>query len=130
MNNRIITVVTVGLLALGLSAEAGAQTTAPKKSKIPASLKSEAKVSLEDARATALMKVPGEIKEEELEKENGNLVYSFDIKATGQKDITEVQVSAIDGSIVSVEKEDAASEAKEKQQEAAKKAKPAAPPQQ
>lgn len=88
MNNRIITAVTVGLLALGLSAGVSAQTTAPKKSKIPTSLKPEAKISLEDARATALKKVPGDIKEEELEKENGKLVYSFDIKATGQKDIT------------------------------------------
>lgn len=41
-----------------------------------------------------------------------------------------MQVSAIDGSIVSVKKEDAASEVKEKQQEAAKKAKPSTPPQQ
>ena len=130
MNNRIINAVTVGLLALGLSAGASAQTTAPKKSKIPASLKSEVKISLEDARATALKKVPGEIKEEELEKENGKLVYSFDIRAAGQKDITEGQVSAIDGSIVSVEQEDAASEAKDKQQEAAKKAKPSTPSQQ
>jgi hypothetical protein len=47
-------------------------------------------------------------------------VYSFDIKATGQKDITEVQVDAVNGSIVSVEKEDAAHEATEKKQDAAK----------
>ena len=73
--------------------------------------------------------MPGTIKEEELEREHGKLVYSFDIQATGQKDITEVQVSAIDGSIVSVEKEDAASETQEKKDEAAKKAKPATPPQ-
>ena len=120
MNRRIAAIFAAALFALGLSAQASAQTTAPKKSKIPAALKSQAKVSIEDARAAALKKVPGVIKEEELEKENGKLVYSFDIQATGQKDITEVQVSAIDGSIVSVEKEDAASEAKEKKQEAAK----------
>lgn len=120
MKKLLITALAIGFLTLGLSAQAGAQATAPKKSKIPASLKSQAKISLEDARTTALKKVPGEIKEEELEKENGKLVYSFDIQATGQKDITEVQVSAIDGSIVSIEKEDAASEAKEKKQEAAK----------
>src|SRR5271157_2708889 len=120
MNHRIAAALAAGLLALGLSAQASAQTTAPKKSKIPAALKSQAKISIEDARAAALKKVPGVIKEEELEKEHGKLVYSFDIQVTGQKDITEVQVSAIDGSIVSVEKEDAASEAKEKKQEAAK----------
>lgn len=106
--------VVVGLMA-GLSAAAGAQT--PKKSKIPASLKKDAKVSAEGARAAALKRVPGEIEEEELEREHGKLVYSYDIRATGQKDITEVQVSAVDGSIVSVEKKDAASEAREKRQE-------------
>ena len=99
-------------LAMGLGFVALAQT--PKKSKIPTSLKKEAKISAEDARAIALKKVPGEIEEEELEKEHGKLVYSYDIRAAGQKDITEVQVDALDGSIVSVEKENAASEAKEK----------------
>jgi N-methylhydantoinase A/oxoprolinase/acetone carboxylase beta subunit len=107
-------------LALGLCVAVGAQTQAPKKSKIPAALKKDAKISVEEARATALKKVPGEIQEEELERENGKLVYSFDIRATGQKDITEVQVSAIDGSVVSVEKENAASEAKEKKQDSGK----------
>jgi uncharacterized membrane protein YkoI len=97
-----------------------AQTAAPKKSKIPAALKADAKIPVEQARATAVKRVPGEIQEEELEKENGKLVYSFDIKATGQKDITEVQVDAVTGSIVSVEKEDAAHEATEKKQDAAK----------
>jgi len=129
MTNRLIMPVTVALLGLILCAAAGVQTAAPKKSMIPASLKAKAKISLEDARATALKKVPGEIMEEELEKEHGELVYSFDIKAAGQKDISEVQVSAIDGSIVSVEKEDTASEAKEKQQETAKKDRQATPPQ-
>src|ERR1700687_4902943 len=114
MNRRISTIFAAVLPTLGRAAQASAKTTAPKKSKIPAALKSQAKVSIEDARAAALKKVPGVIQEEELEKENGKLVYSFGIQATGQKDITEVQVSAIDGSIVSVEKEDAASEAKEK----------------
>jgi len=111
MKKNLIRAMVAGLLAIGLCAAAGAQTQAPKKSKIPAALKKDAKISIEDARATALKKVPGEIQEEELEKENGKLVYSFDIRATGKKDITEVQVSATDGSIVSVEKENAASEA-------------------
>src|SRR6266849_4979357 len=104
MKNTLVRAMVAGFLAIGLCAAAGAQVPAPKKSKIPAALK----------------KVPGELQEEELEKENGKLVYSFDIRATGQKDITEVQVSAIDGSIVSVEKEDAASESKEKKQDSGK----------
>jgi len=124
MKNKLTILLVSVLLAAVITMPVSAQTSAPRKSKIPAALKAEAKISLEAARAAALKKVPGEIKEEELEKENGKLVYSFDIQATGQKDITEVQVSAIDGSVVSVEKEDAASEAKEKKQDAAPKAKP------
>jgi N-methylhydantoinase A/oxoprolinase/acetone carboxylase beta subunit len=120
MKNTLLRMMVAGILAIGLCVASGAQTQAPKKSKIPAALKKDAKISVEDARATALKKVPGEIQEEELEKENGKLVFSFDIRATGQKDITEVQVSAIDGSIVSVEKENAASEAKEKKQDSGK----------
>lgn len=113
-------VVVTGALAAGLCAAAGAQNQVPRKSKVPASLKKDARIFIEQARATALKKVPGEIQEEELEKENAKLVYSFDIRAAGQKDITEVQVSAIDGSIVSVEKESAANEAKEKNQDSGK----------
>ena len=120
MKKNLIRAMVVGFLAIGLCVAAGAQTQTPKKSNIPAALKKDARISIEAARATALKKVPGEIQEEELEKENGKLVYSFDIRVTGQKDITEVQVSAIDGSIVSVEKENAASEAKEKKQDSAK----------
>jgi Peptidase propeptide and YPEB domain len=120
MNEKSTLFLSMGILLLGFGMQLNAQTVAPKKSNVPASLKSQAKISLEEARSTAIKKVPGEIKEEELERENGKLVYSFDIQATGQKDITEIQVSAIDGTIVSVEKESAASEAKEQKQDAAK----------
>lgn len=127
---RLLIGMAAAILVIGLSVEVRGQTAAPTKSKIPASLKAQAKISLEEARATATKRVPGVIREEELERENGKLVYSFDIVASGEKDTTEVQVSAIDGTIVSVEKEDAANEAKEKKQETPKKAKPGTPPQQ
>lgn len=120
MNPSIPAAFVVGMLSLAFLAETPAQSTAPAKSNIPAAFKSQAKIPVETARATALKKVPGVVREEELEKENGKLVYSFDIQVTGQKGVTEVQVSAIDGSIVSMEKEDAASESKEKKQEGAK----------
>jgi len=118
MNKNWIRAIGILAVAAALCAAVGAQT--PRKSKIPASLRKDAKISPEEARAIAAKQVPGEIEEEELEKEHGKLVYSYDIRATGQKDITEVQVSAVDGTIVSVEKEDAASEAKEKQKESSK----------
>ncbi len=47
----------------------------------------------------------GTIKESELEKNCGKLIWSFDIATPDSKEITEVNVDAIDGSIVSVEKE-------------------------
>jgi uncharacterized membrane protein YkoI len=79
-----------------------------------AKLMAEAKVSKADAEKTALAKVPnGTIKEGELEKEKGKLIWSFDITTPDTKDITEVNVDAITGDVVSVEKESAENEAKE-----------------
>jgi uncharacterized membrane protein YkoI len=78
-----------------------------------AKLMAEAKVSKDDAQKTALAKVPnGTIKEGELEKEKGKLIWSFDLTTPDTKDITEVNVDAITGDVVSVEKEVADSEAK------------------
>jgi uncharacterized membrane protein YkoI len=71
-----------------------------------ARLMAEAKISQSDAQTTALAQVPnGTIKESELEKEHGKLIWSFDIATPGTKDITEVNVDAINGTIVSKETE-------------------------
>jgi len=80
-----------------------------------AALKSEAKITEEAATKTALELIPkGKIKEAELEKEHGKLVWSFDIALPKTKDITEVQVDAKTGKIISTEVETAADQAKEK----------------
>jgi uncharacterized membrane protein YkoI len=69
-----------------------------------ARLMAEAKVSQTDAQATALAQVPnGTVKESELEKEHGKLIWSFDIATPGTKEITEVNVDAINGAVVSKE---------------------------
>jgi surface antigen len=92
----------------------GCVTEEKKESKLQA----EAKVSRADAEKSALAKVPGgTIKEGELEKEKGKLIWSFDISIPGSTDIKEVQVDAISGQVVSVETETAAAEAKEKKKE-------------
>lgn len=89
-----------------------------KESKLAA----QARVSKADAQATALAKVPnGTIQEGELEKEDGKLIWSFDLSTPGTKDITEVAVDAITGTLLSVDHESAAAEAMEKQAEAKKK---------
>ncbi len=69
-------------------------------------LQAEAKVSKTDAQATALAKVPnGTVKESELEREHGKLVWSFGFTTPDSKDITEVNVDAISGEVVNVGRE-------------------------
>jgi uncharacterized membrane protein YkoI len=93
---------------------------AVKRAENQAALQKEAKISEETARATALKEVPnGSIKSSELEREKGKLIYSFDITVPGKKGIEEVNVNAIDGSVVArehetpkMEKAEAAKEAK------------------
>lgn len=66
----------------------------------------QAKVSKADAEKIALAQAPtGTIKEAELEKEHGKLIWSFDVAVPGAKDITEVNVDATTGELVSVEHE-------------------------
>jgi len=68
-----------------------------------------------DALQTALGQVPdGVVKESELEKEHGRLVWSFDITQPDSKDVLEVAVDAVTGKIVSMETESAKQESKEK----------------
>ncbi len=71
---------------------------------------------MEQARETALNRAPGKIEEEELERENGKLVYSFDIRNAGGT-ITEVHVSALDNTVIAVKEETAEQEAAEKRKE-------------
>jgi uncharacterized membrane protein YkoI len=107
-------VLAVGLLAGCASEENEHQDHAAKQAKLMA----QAKVSQTDAQATALAKVPnGTVKESELEKEHGKLIWSFDIATSDTKDITEVNVDAITGDVVGMDKESAASEAKEAKEE-------------
>jgi uncharacterized membrane protein YkoI len=110
MKNKTILYCT---LAVGL-ALAGLMGCASEQEK-QAKLAAEAKISRADAEKTALAKVPnGTVKEGEIEKEKGVLIWSFDIATPGTTDITEVGVNAMTGEVVSVEKETAAQEAKEK----------------
>ncbi len=79
-----------------------------------AELRAQAKITRAVAEMTALSRVPrGQIKEGELEKEHGKLVWSFDIAQPASRDIIEVHVDAINGKIVSQETETPADQAKE-----------------
>jgi uncharacterized membrane protein YkoI len=109
--NLICSVIFLGLVTGCMSEK---QERAGKQAKLQA----EAKVSRADAEKTALAQAPGgTVKEAELEKEKGKLVWSFDIATPDSKDITEVTVDAISGEFVSVEKETPGKEAKEKDED-------------
>ena len=72
-----------------------------KRAESQAALQKEAKISEADARATALKEVPnGSVKSEELEREHGKLIYSYDITVPGKSGIDEVNINAIDGTVV------------------------------
>jgi uncharacterized membrane protein YkoI len=78
-----------------------------------AKLMAEAKIRKEAAQQTAMAKVPnGTIKDGELEKEDGKLQWSFDLATPDTKDITEANVDAMTGDVISVNNESADSEAK------------------
>jgi len=63
------------------------------------------------------------VKSSELERENGKLIYSYDISVPGKSGVEEVNVNAIDGSVVGKMHESAKTEKKEaaKEKTAAKK---------
>lgn len=78
-------------------------------------LQSQAHITREQAQQTALGRVPGGIvKEGEIEKEKGRLIWSFDIAVSGSANITEVAVDAMTGAIVAVETETPEEQKKEK----------------
>lgn len=105
----------VTALVLGVTTVAGAQTA---KKETQAQLRKEAKVSLTNARATALKEVPnGRVSKSELERENGKLIYSFDIKVPGKSGWEEVNIDAATGAVASREHETPKIEAKEKKTE-------------
>jgi uncharacterized membrane protein YkoI len=116
MRNKIIAsaLLVCGLLAGNMAVRAFAADKTEK-----ASMKEQATVSKSEAKKVALAEVKkrglhhAKVKEAELEQEKGLLVWSFDIKTKGTKDITEVQVDAKTGAVVSVTTE-SAKEAKEK----------------
>ena len=78
-----------------------------------------AKVTKPEATRTALSSVKGgTVRDVELEREHGRLIWSFDIARAGSSGITEVHVDALSGRIVSRTNESAAAEATEAQGEA------------
>ncbi|HEY5071757.1 MAG TPA: PepSY domain-containing protein [Caulobacteraceae bacterium] len=88
-------------MVAGAALLATAVSAAPKLASYPGQqFASMAKISLAQARATALKARPGAITEQELEKEAGGsgLRYSFDIRSGGK--IYEIGVDARTGTVL------------------------------
>ena len=115
----ICSAVTISLLAAGLTACMTEKEEANEGKEGKASkLEPQAKITKAEAQKIALDRVPGgTIKEVDIEKEKGKLLWSFDIATPGTKDITEVQVDAMTGQVLDVSKETAADQEKEKKED-------------
>jgi len=104
------------------------QATAPTPAKVDVALAAQAKISLDSARTIALHRVRnGHVAAEELEREHGRLIYSFDVKVPGKSGIQEVNVNAITGTVIDVHHESAATEAREARDDSVAATKATAP---
>jgi uncharacterized membrane protein YkoI len=112
--------ITAAILMMGASLAAAAPKARQENNEAQEGLKREAKITMEQAQATALKRAPGTVESSELEREHKRLVYSFDIR-NSKGTITEVQVSAITGKVVRVEHENKKQEAAEKRKESREK---------
>ena len=117
----IMTAMAVITLAASPVGAQVAAPAAPARHETMKQLRAEAKIPEKAARITALAQVPGgKVKSGELERENGKLLYSFDIATKGKSGIDEVQIDAITGTVLSnkhetpaMEKDEAKADAKE-----------------
>jgi len=115
----LLAIIFSAMLVFGLTTNTNAQTKPDENKKstdkqkdddgedeeVSAAERKQVKISAEQARRTALERVAGIIVEEELEKENGRIVYSIEIRDANQK-VFDVEVDAHTGAIVNAEEED------------------------
>lgn len=92
--------------AHGLAVVAGLVLALPALAQQTGVTKADPAITMEAARKVALARVPGgSIQDEELERENGRLVYSFEVSTRGKEGGQEVLVDADDGRVLSVQQE-------------------------
>jgi uncharacterized membrane protein YkoI len=112
----LLIVMTCVVSMMGAALASAAPKTRRETAVAQEKLAREAKITKEEALATALKRAPGTVESAELEREHKRLVWSFDIR-NSKGTITEVQVSAITGKVVRVEHENRKQEANEKRKE-------------
>lgn len=107
--------VALSFVAINSASAADKEKEAPKGSIRPsgdikpADLPALAKINFQQALNAALAKVPGNVIKAELEVEDGNLMYSFEIVGPNKK-ITEVEIDAGNGKVLDTEDESAEKE--------------------
>jgi uncharacterized membrane protein YkoI len=119
---KLLALITCVVLTAGATLASAAPRAGQEIAVAQEKLAREAKITKEEAQATALKREPGTVESAELEREHKRLVWSFDIR-NSKGTITEVQVSAITGKVVRVEHENKKQEADEKRKEAGEKGK-------
>ncbi|HLZ45122.1 MAG TPA: PepSY domain-containing protein [Gemmatimonadales bacterium] len=96
---RLLTPLTL-LAAVTLAA--GSLAAQEPSRNVPDSLVSKAKVSEDSARAVATKRVPGDVQGTQLKRVRRRLIWDFKIQKTGATTSSDVQVSAMNGKVVSV----------------------------
>ena len=91
-----------GALAVGLLAGCASEKSEQTKQ---ARLEAKAKIARADAKNRPATGAQWHVKEAEIEKEHGRLIWSFDIAVPDSKNIKEVAVDALTGQVVAVETE-------------------------
>jgi uncharacterized membrane protein YkoI len=100
--------------ALMVAVAGAQQPTHATQVTIDPKLAAQAKITKDSAQHIALRVVPhATVRSAELEREHGKLIYSFDLKVAGKSGIEEVNINALDGSVVAVEHESPKAERRE-----------------
>jgi uncharacterized membrane protein YkoI len=108
----LVMLIPAGLAQAQTPAPAAAQVTVKEESP---GLLAAAKITPAAATRTAAARVPaGKIQGAEIEKEDGKLIYSFDIAVPHEDGVREVHVDAVTGKVIAEEHESASAEKNEK----------------
>ncbi len=117
---RYLATATVALL-LGVAASASAQQPGVPVKEDKPGLLARAKISADSARKLAQARIPGAtIQSAEIEREDGRLIFSFELKTPGRSGIDEVNVDAMTGKVLPVEHESPGTERREQAADSAK----------
>jgi uncharacterized membrane protein YkoI len=110
------TIALISLLGLALAATAATSAAAQDTGHGSKPLK----LTEQAARKIAQQRVPNSAFESaELEKENGRLIWSIDLRPNGSNGIDEVHVDAFTGTVLAIKKETAEEQRAEKAEDAA-----------